>query len=142
MLRRVRRGGAVGADALESRCRRAEATGQASLFLFVNLIGTYLPVRDEARERYRRLVSGEEYRKVQEVELTWADRLREEGREEGRQAGLVQGKRETLKRLLAAKFGPLPADVDAGVDSVTTTEELDRYLDHVLTARSLEELGL
>ena len=61
-----------------------------------------------------RVVSGEEFRKVQDVELTWADKLikqgeergieqgreqgiergREQGLKQGREAGLLEGKRE------------------------------------------------
>jgi len=103
-------------------------------------------VPDGERERYRRLVSREEYRKVQEVELTWADKLRQEGREEGReeglQEGLVQGKRQSLKRLLAAKFGGLSKSVEANIDALSSAEALDGYLDRVLAAGSIEELGL
>ena len=116
----------------------ASGLDEASMFLLVNLIETYLPVPEGARERYRRLVSRKEYRKVQEVELTWAEKLRQEGREEG----LVEGKRQTLKRLLAAKFGALPNRVEASIDALASAEELDGYLDRVLTAGSLEKLGL
>ena len=79
---------------------------------------------------------------MQEVELTWAEKLRQEGREEGLQEGLVEGKRQTLKRQLAAKFGALPNRVEASIDALASVEELDRYLDRVLTAGSLEKLGL
>ncbi len=124
----------------------ASGLDEASLFLLVNLIETYLPVPEGERERYRRLVSRKEYRRVQEVELTWAEKLRREGREEGReeglQEGMVQGKRQTLKRLLAAKFGALPDRVEVRIDSLASAEELDRCLDGVLTAGSLKELGL
>jgi len=116
----------------------ASGLDEASMFLLVNLIETYLPVPEGARERYRRLVSRKEYRKVQEVELTWAEKLRQEGREEG----LVEGKRQTLKRQLAAKFGALPNRVEASIDALASAEELDGYLDRVLTAGSLEKLGL
>jgi hypothetical protein len=116
----------------------ASGLDEASLFLLVNLIETYFPVLEVERERYLRLVSREEYRKVQEVELTWADKLRQEGREEG----VVQGKRQTLKRLLAARFGVLPNRVEASIDALDSGEELDGYLDRVLTAGSVEELGL
>jgi hypothetical protein len=116
----------------------ASGLDEASLFLLVNLIETYFPVLEVERERYLRLVSREEYRKVQEVELTWADKLRQEGREEG----VVQGKRQTLKRLLAARFGVLPNRVEASIDALASGEELDGYLDRVLTAGSVEELGL
>jgi flagellar biosynthesis/type III secretory pathway protein FliH len=83
------------------------------------------------------LVSREEYRKVQEGELTWADKLRQEGREEG----FAQGERQTLKRLVAAKFGSLPKGVEARIDTLAP-EELDRCLERLLTAGSLEEVGL
>lgn len=79
---------------------------------------------------------------MQELELTWADRLRKEGREEGLQAGLLQGKRQTLKRLLVAKFGGLSKGVEARIDALASVEELDRSLDLVLTAASMKDLGL
>ncbi len=116
----------------------ASGLDEASLFLLVNLIETYLPVPEGARERYRRLVGRKEYRKVQEVELSWADRLREEGLQEG----LVQGRRQALKRLLAAKFGGLPRSLEAKIDALASAEELDRCLDRILTAVSIEDLGL
>ncbi len=115
----------------------ASGLDEASLFLLINLIETYLPVPEGERGRYLKLVSRKEYRKVQEVELTWADKLRQEGREEG----LVQGKRQTLKRQLAAKFGALTNDVEAHIDALASAEELDSYLDRVLIAGSIEELG-
>ena len=70
---------------------------------------------------------------MQDVELTWGDRLLLKGVE--------RGKRETLERQLAAKFGPLPADVEARIDAVASTKELDDYLERVLTATSLAEMG-
>jgi len=91
---------------------------EEALFLLINLIQTYSPVPEESRERYRQLVSRKEYRKVQELELTWADRLRKEGRDEGLQAGLLQGKRQTLKRLIVAKFGGLSKGVEARIDAL------------------------
>jgi hypothetical protein len=115
---------------------------EAAQFLLVNVIKTYLPVPEGAMKRYRRLISREEYRKVQELELSWADRLREEGREEGLHEGLIRGKRETLKRQLAARFGTLPPTVEAHIDAVASAEELDGYLDRVLTVASLEGMGL
>jgi hypothetical protein len=111
---------------------------EAAEFLLMNLIKTYLPLPEEARERYGRLLSGKEYRKVQEMELSWADKLRAEGIHEG----LVRGKRETLKKLLVTRFGKLPSVLETRIDRVASEEELDRYLDRILTARSLEELGL
>ena len=75
---------------------------------------------------------------MQDVELTWADELRMEGHEKG----VIQGKREALKRLLIAKFGPLSPEVESRVDSLSSAGTLDQYLDRVITATALEDIGL
>jgi hypothetical protein len=106
--------------------------------LLANVVGTYFVLGPEDRERYRRVLARKEYRKVQEVELTWADKLKEEGREEGLRAG----KRGALLQLLTAKFGSLPRGVVSRVETLESVEALDRYLTRVLTAGSLEEMGL
>lgn len=83
---------------------------------------------------------------MQDTELTWGDKLIQQGvtrgLEEGLGQGIVQGKRVTLKRLLGARFGSLPSAVEARIDALSSSEELDRYLDRVLTASSLQETGL
>jgi hypothetical protein len=106
-------------------------------YQLANLIETYFTLTDEARKRYRQLISREEYREVQEVEQTYFDKMRQEGLE----AGLVQGKRDALKRLLVAKFGPLPTAIEARIDALESADELDRYFDRALAAGSLEELS-
>ena len=98
--------------------------------LLVDVIKAYFPVPERDKARYERLLSRKEYRVVQETELTWSERLREEG------------KGEALKRMLIAKFGPLSADVEARIDGATSAGKLDDYLERVLTASSLAEMGL
>ena len=132
-----------GSENLELRARmlkRVVESGldQARQLLLVTVIETYFRLSVEERMRFRRLVSRKEYRKVQDVELTWADELRMEGHEKG----VLQGKREALKRLLIAKFGTLAAEVEARIDSVSSAEALDEYLDRVLAAAALEDIGL
>ena len=73
-----------------------------------------------------------------ETKLTWSDRMRAEGRE----AGLIEGKRETLVRQLTAKFGPLSPETIAKVTAVPSAAELDAHLERILSATSLEEMGL
>jgi hypothetical protein len=123
-----------GSENLELRARMLKRVVESGLdpgrqLLLVTVIETYFRLSDEERTRFRRLVSRKEYGNVQDVELTWADELR------------LEGKREALKRLLAAKFGPLSAMVEAQVDRVSA-ETLDQYLDRVITAAALEDLGL
>ncbi len=66
----------------------------------------------------------------------------EQGLEQGREAGLLEGKREALLRQLGAKFGPLPEGATTGVESIESVSELDDCLERILTARSLQEMGL
>ncbi len=103
-------------------------------YVLVNVIETYFRLSGEEVERFRRLISGKEYRKMQEVELTYFDELELKGR--------LEGKRETLLRQLTAKFGPVPEDTVAKIAAVSLASELDTYLDRVLTASSLEEIGV
>lgn len=70
--------------------------------------------------------------------MTWGDRLVARGREEGR----VRGMQETILRLLERRFGSLPAGIREGVESTTTGERLEEIADRLLTAESLDELGL
>ena len=128
--------------------RRVAVSGldDAWKFLLFDVIETYSGLTDDERERYETLISRKEYRTVQEVKLTWSERMREEGRdegrEEGREAGLIEGKRETLLRQLTAKFGPLSPETIAKVAAVPSAAELDSHLDRILSATSLEEMGL
>ena len=80
------------------------------------------------------------------MEVMWADRMKakwaKEGLEEGREKGLIEGRREALLRQLAKKFGSLSEDVTAHVRALESVDEIDVYLDRVLSATSLEEMEL
>ncbi len=119
----------------------ASELDEALKHLLVNVIETFFELTGEEAEEYRRIVSGKEYRAVQEVELTWADKLMEKGREEGREEGVVEGSRRMLLRLLTAKFGELPQESKARIEALSAAD-LDSLLDRVLTAGTLNELGL
>jgi len=118
----------------------------AKKFLLLNLIETYFKLTAAQKEIFDRLQSKKEYREAKEMELTWADEMREEGLrkglEKGREEGLITGKRETLLRQLVTKFGPLPERTKSRVRAMDSVDELDVYVDRVLTAKSLEEMGL
>ena len=107
---------------------------EARQFLLVNVVETYFPLSGDDLEHFRRIVARKEYAKVQDTDLTWGDKLLLKG--------VIDGKRDTLKRLLTAKFGPLPSDVEASIDAVDSGPALDQYLDRVLTAASLEDVDL
>ncbi len=71
------------------------------------------------------------------MQLRWADEMKEEGRREG----VVEGKRVTLLQLLTMKFDTVPDATRARVQSLSL-DELDTYLERVLSVESLEEMGL
>jgi len=140
--------------------------GEAQKFLLLNVIETYYKLSAEQKESFSKLLSKKEYREAREMEVTWADEIAEEARakgrtegleqglakgleqglekglEKGRQAGLLTGKREALLQLLARKFGPLPERTTSRLQAMESPDELDAYLDRVLTAQSLEEMEL
>ena len=60
----------------------------------------------------------------------------------GFEQGFKQGKRDLLIRQLMAKFGNLPQSVTEQIQGMTTNEELDQLGIRLLTAESLEEMGL
>lgn len=65
-----------------------------------------------------------------------------EGRAEGEAKGRVEGKAEVVVKLLTLRFGPLPETVVQQVRSASI-EELDRFAERVLSAKTLDEvLGL
>ncbi len=64
------------------------------------------------------------------------------GVEEGKAIGEVRAKRQTLLRLLRAKFGAVPEDAVRRVEALDDVAQLDALLDRILTAGSIMEMGL
>jgi len=77
---------------------------------------------------------------------TIADVIRDEGMKEGMKEGIKEGeirsKRETLLRLLEARFGKPAADVHDVVESTTDIEQLDTWLERFATAKTLKQVGI
>ena len=72
----------------------------------------------------------------------WIEEGIQQGLEQGRQQERQQGKRLLLIQQLATKFGALPESVTEQIQRVTADEELDQLGIRLLTANSLEEMGL
>jgi hypothetical protein len=76
-----------------------------------------------------------------EIAMTIAEFLEEQGRKQGREEGRHEGRQEarltTLRTQLVYKFGSLDAVSEARLRAATP-EALDRYLQRVLTAASLD----
>jgi len=112
--------------------------GEAQKFLLFNVVETYFELDEDETKRFRQFLTTKGYREVEEMEVTWADKMMEKGREEG----LKAGKRETLLRLLTAKFGPVSEEIKSRIQAIESVAELDTYLERVLTAESIGEMEL
>ncbi|HXU45164.1 MAG TPA: DUF4351 domain-containing protein [Thermoanaerobaculia bacterium] len=66
----------------------------------------------------------------------------ERGLEKGLEQGQEQGMREVLLRLLRKRFPALPGRAVEQVEAISSPDELGSLAERLLTARSLEELGL
>ena len=69
-------------------------------------------------------------------------RGREKGREEGREEGRLIALRDTLLLLLGQRFGTLPAAVVDAVESIADRPKLEAWLERVLTAETLDDVGI
>lgn len=97
-----------------------EALGQ--LLRYVELVCDDLQL-DEFRARLRELAP-----EVEQAAMTIAEQMRREGRMEGRT--------HVLEKLLTLKFGAIGAEYEARL-GVATPEQLDRYVERILTAETL-----
>ncbi len=110
------------------------ALDEAQKFSLVNVVETYFELDEEETERFRHFLSIKGYREVEEMEVTWADKMMEKG--------AIEGKRETLLRQLTAKFGSVSEETKSRVQALESVAELDTYLERVLTAESIDGMGL
>ena len=78
--------------------------------------------------------------------MTWSETLEakgwEKGREKGRTEGMQGGARQLLLHQLSKRFGPLPDNVRRRVETITSLDRLTELAERVLSARSLEDMGL
>ncbi len=77
-------------------------------------------------------------REVTKMWKTGAEALMERG---AHQAGLLT-RRQTLVRQLRKRFGKVPSAVVSVVEATEDVDQLDKWLDHLVTADTLEELGI
>ena len=79
---------------------------------------------------------------IEEGKELGLQRGKELGEELGLGKGILQSRQEVLLRLLRAKFGTLPPAIVEQIEALGDVSRLDALLEKVLTARSLEEMGL
>jgi hypothetical protein len=121
-------------------------------FLLVNCVETYLQLSGQDAAEYARLAGKAENKEARAMELTWADRMRREGRIEGRAEGRVEGRAEgraevienlrmVVLHLLEQRFGPLPKTTQRRVERLRSLRSLRRIAEQVLVVNSLRDLG-
>ena len=75
---------------------------------------------------------------LEETLIKWRDEIRKEALQEGQVLTL----RKMLLQQLTLRFGRLPKTVRSRVEQISSTQELEKLTRKVLTARSLEEMGI
>ena len=119
-------------------------------FLLFNCVATYLELDGGAAEEFRALLAARNGPEVAMRPITWEEKVEarglakglERGMERGLEQGQEQGIREVLLRLLRKRFPALPGRAVERVEAISSPDELSSLAERLLTARSLEELGL
>ena len=62
--------------------------------------------------------------------------------EEGREIGAVETMQKTLIKLLNLKFGSIPQSVIQHIQTLRDIAQLDRLIEQIMTANSLQEMGI
>jgi len=87
---------------------------------------------------------------LQEIRVMLADKVevwakayiaegKQEGMQEGLQRGEIKGEMLALQRLLAKRFGAIPAEITALISNAPV-DDIERWLDHVIDAKQLSDV--
>ena len=106
---------------------------EAEKALLINFIETCYQLTSEEKAQFQSLLNQVERQEVKEMRETFFDKLKREGR--------IQGKQETLSRLMQVRFGILPQEVVDKVRKIESEEELTILFDKAIIASSLDEIG-
>ncbi len=133
----------------ESASRRGKPLTQDAPDQVLRVAAAVLALKDEVRRRpIISLLHGtarEPFRAILKQFLEAHDMgalelIREEGREEGRQEGWLSAKAATLVQLLRKRGFTVDEAIEARILATTELEQLEIWLDRVLTAATLEEV--
>jgi putative YhgA-like transposase len=98
-------------------------------------------------------VNFEEASMLEENLILWSEKIRKEALREGRKEGrreareearrkIQEGMRKVLLQQMTLRFGRLPEKVRRRVEQINSNQEMQRLTRKVLSAKSLEEMGL
>ncbi len=129
-----------------SKIAAAQGLDDASRFRLFNGVATYLELDGAAVTEYEALRAAEAGPEETMRPITWEEKVEARGVEQGLARGLARGEekgmREVLLRQLKRRFPSLPRRAVERIQAITSTDELGSLAERLLTARSLEELGL
>lgn len=148
LMRKPRRGQR---DRLYEACLRrltelelAGTVDEARLFVLQNMVRTYIDLTAEERTRLLARLEQEGATEVRTTELTWADRVRSEGRAEGkvegRAEGKVEGKAEDVLVVLRERLKSVPTEIADRVRATSDPQELEALLVRALRVARPEDL--
>ena len=133
-----------------SKIAAAKSLDDTSRFRLFNGVATYLELDGGAAEEFAALRAAEAGPEETMRPITWEEKVEARGVEQGLARGLERGMargqergmREVLLRQLKRRFPSLPRRAVERVQAITSTDELGSLAERLLTAGSLEELGL
>jgi len=109
--------------------------------IFINCVQTYLTLNAVEQEEYMRRARTERGGAAAATELTWADRMRQEGREQERlkvEQERVDIERNVVARFARSRFGTLPDDVEARLATLDANS-IEQLIDRVGQVPTLNE---
>ena len=141
---------------LKMACLRriAGLKGRIDPFLLVDCVENYLQLEPREVAEFEALRSRRENQEVRAMAMTWSETQQavgwekgrregvQEGMERGRRVGVEEGTRQVLLHQLVKRFGPLPETVRRRVEAISSLDRLTELAERVLSAHSLEEMGL
>lgn len=123
------------------RIVRAGLDGKREHLLF-RCVQYYLQLDAEERKEYENMLAKQSNEDVREHEDFWMTRRDWAKLREGREEGRREGRQDLLLDLLEQRFGSVSASTRRRVRAIDSADELTRLAQRVLTAGSLEDLGL
>jgi predicted transposase YdaD len=121
---------------LEGREAAKAPDGKAALESVLRYI---MVVRQDPTDWLREFVVEAVGQEAEEVYMSTAERLRQEGLEQGLRKGRAEGRAELVLKQLTLRFGTLPEETVRQVRGASI-DELDRWAERVLDAGSIDEV--
>jgi hypothetical protein len=103
------------------------------VYRYILQVARELPIADFRATVRRQLPETED------IAMTIAEQLRAEGLAEGEAKGEAKARTHALKKMMTLKFGSLSAEHATRIEA-TTEQQLDLYIERILTASTAEEV--